>query len=244
MDIPTDPDFENESIDECLSRRLTLPAGQKILGPFQMASLSNDFSQLPPFGLMDMFNHLIMSKTDYDKSKLSSWCSFEEYNLCTNGHVLSLGVNSAEGLDGSTFFVFVAGVIPTQKEKTREGNKLYRLWFLLDSTGSVYSAFCRCKGGADQGCRHLGATLFELDDFLSNQRKSVTSLSAYWKPKPTPTLKPVPMSEMKVSQSSLMKKKRKITPYDDSWIDYFDPRPMKGRKEITHKEKIDFANKL
>ena len=244
MDIPTDPDFENESIDECLSRRLTLPAGQKILGPFQMASLSNDFSQLPPFGLMDMFNHLIMSKTDYDKSKLSSWCSFEEYNLCTNGHVLSLGVNSTEGLDGSTFFVFVAGVIPTQKEKTREGNKLYRLWFLLDSTGSVYSAFCRCKGGADQGCRHLGATLFELDDFLSNQRKSVTSLSAYWKPKPIPTLKPVPMSEMKVSQSSLMKKKRKITPYDDSWIDYFDPRPMKGRKEITHKEKIDFANKL
>ena len=47
------------------------------------------------------------------------------------------------------------------------------------------------------------------------------------------------MSEMKVSQSSLMKKERKITPYDDSWIDSFDPRPMKGRKEITLKEKID-----
>ena len=52
------------------------------------------------------------------------------------------------------------------------------------------------------------------------------------------------MSETKISQSSLMKKKRKIKPYDDSWIDSFDPRPMKGRKEITHKEKIDFANKL
>ena len=139
--------------------------------------------------------------------------------------------------------VFVAGVIPPQKEKTQDGDKLYRLWFVLDSTGSVYSAFCRCKGGADQGCRHLGATLFELDDFLSNQRKSVTSLSAYWKPKPTPTLKPVPMSEMKVSQSSLMKKKRKITPYDDSWIDSFDPRPMKGRKEITRKEKIETSKK-
>ena len=52
------------------------------------------------------------------------------------------------------------------------------------------------------------------------------------------------MSETKISQSSLMKKKRKIKPYDDSWIDSFDPRPMKGRKEITHKEKIDFAKKL
>ena len=185
-----------------------------------------------------------MSKTDYDKSKLSSWRSFEEYNLCTNGHVQSLGVKTTEDLDGSAFFVFVAGVIPTQNEKTQEGDKLYRLWFVLDSTGSAYSAFCRCKGGADQGCRHLGATLFELGDFLSNQRNSVTSMSAYCNPKPTPTLKPVPMSEMKVSQSSLMKKKRKITPYDDSWIDSFDPRPMKGRKEITHKEKINFAKKF
>ena len=70
-----------------------------------------------------------------------------------------------------------------------------------------------------------------------SQRKSVTSMSAYWNPKPTPTHKPVPLSEMKVSKSSLMKKKRKITPYDDSWIDSFDPRPMKSRKEIIHMEK-------
>ena len=147
---------------------------KKFLDPFQMASMSNEFSQLSPFGLMDIFNHLIMSKTDYDKSKLSSWRSFEEYNLCTNGHVQSLGVKTTEDLNGSAFFVFVAGVIPTQNEKTQEGNKLYRLRFVLDSTGSAYSAFCRCKGGADQGCRHLAATLFELGDFLSNQRNSVT----------------------------------------------------------------------
>ena len=61
-----------------------------------MASLSNEFSQLPPFGLMDILNHLIMSKTDYDKSKLSSWRSFQEYNLCTNGLVQSLEVNTTE----------------------------------------------------------------------------------------------------------------------------------------------------
>ena len=90
-----------------------------------MASLSNDFSQLPPFGLMDIFNHLIMSKTDYDKSKLSSWRSFEEYNLCTNSHVQSLGVNTMEDLDGGTFFVFVAGVIPTQKEKNMKMGMIF-----------------------------------------------------------------------------------------------------------------------
>ena len=79
----------------------------KIFNPFQMASLSNDFSQLPPFGLMDIFNHLIMSKTDYDKSMLSSWCSFDEYNLYMNGHAQSLGVNDTKDLNGSIFFVCV-----------------------------------------------------------------------------------------------------------------------------------------
>ena len=34
---------------------------------------------------------------------LSSWCSFEECNLCTNGHVQSLGVNATKDLDGSIF---------------------------------------------------------------------------------------------------------------------------------------------
>ena len=62
LDLPTDPDFVNDSVDTCLLRHLTLPAGQKISDPFQMTLLSNDFSQLPPFGLMDIFNHLIMSK--------------------------------------------------------------------------------------------------------------------------------------------------------------------------------------
>ena len=62
--------------------------------------------------------------------------------------------------------------------------------------------------------RHLGATLFELDDFLSNQRKFVTSMSAYWNPKPTPKHKPVPISEMKISFNlrKMRKKKRKVTP--------------------------------
>ena len=72
MDLPIDPDFENCSIDECLIRCFTLPAGLKIPDHFQMSSLSHYFSQLPPFGLMDTFNHLIISKTDYDKAMLSS----------------------------------------------------------------------------------------------------------------------------------------------------------------------------
>ena len=68
-------------------------------------------------------------------------------------------------------------------------------------------------------------------------------MSAYWNPSPAPTHRPVPTYEMKVSKSSLMKKKRKITTCDDSWIDSFHPRPMKGRKEITHTKKLILPKK-
>ena len=150
-----------------------------------------------------------MSKTDYDRGMLSSWRSFEEYDLCLNGHIQSFGLKFVQDLDGSNSFVFLAGVILTQKEKNQKGEKLYRLWFVLDSAGSVYSAFSRCKGGADQGCRYLRAMLFELDDFLSNQTKPVTSMSAYWNPKPAPTHKPVPISEMKIFPQHCQEEEKK-----------------------------------
>ena len=41
-----------------------------------------------------------------------------------------------------------------------------------------------------------------------------------------------------------MKKKRKITPCDNSWIDCFHPRPIKGRKEITQIEKFILQRNL
>ena len=139
---------------------------------------------------MDIFNHLIMSKTEYDKDMLASWRSFDEYKLFKNGHVRSLQHKNIFDNDDSKFHVIFGQVIPTQKEKTQEGDRVYKLWFILKPNGSIYSAFCRCIGGADQGCRHLGAALFELDDFLSSERSAVTSLPAYWNPKPMPETKP------------------------------------------------------
>ena len=69
-------------------------------------------------------------------------------------------------------------------------------------------------------------------------------MSAYWNPKPTPKNKPVPLLEMKVSHGHGKRNKRKVTAQDDSWIDSFDPRPMKHRNEITLNEKLEFAQKL
>ena len=146
--------------------------------------------------------------------------------------------------DDSLFHVILARVIPTQKEKTQEGGKMYKLWFILIPNGTIYSAFWRCKGGADQGCRHIGAALFELDDFLWSERTAVTSLPASWNPKPTPECRPLPFLEIKRSHSTGLGSKRDMTPYDDSWIDSFYPRPTKQRKDISTDDKINFAKKL
>ena len=89
MNADIDPDFRDEPTDNILKDRLTLPSGTVIADPFKMEHLSNGFSNLPNFGLMDVFNHLIMSETEYDKM-LASWRSFDEYTMCQNVHVRSI----------------------------------------------------------------------------------------------------------------------------------------------------------
>ena len=175
MDLPVELNFESDDLTPHLERRTTLPNGTKVLDPFQMTELTNDLSSLPPFGLLDIFNHLIMSRVDYDKEALSSWRSFEEYSLFLDGYVRSIKQKTIDDAV-ETFHVIVAGVFPTQKDKTAEGNRCYKLWLILDKRGPVYSAFCQCKGGADQGCRHFGSAMFSLEDFLSGNRLAVTSV--------------------------------------------------------------------
>ena len=86
-----------------------------------MALLSIDFSQLPPIEMMDIFNHLIMGKTDNDKSTLSFWRSFKEYDICMNGHVQGLGVNGTKGLDGSIFFSVCSWSYTNPERKNSRG---------------------------------------------------------------------------------------------------------------------------
>ena len=151
MNADMDPDFRDESIDQDLKKRLTLPGGVVISDPFKMEHLSNDFSNLRNFGLMDVFNHLLMSETENDKEMLASWRSFDEYTLCQTGHIRSMQNRIMFDKDDSKYHLITAKVIPTQKDQTPEGDRMYSFWFVLKPNGSVYSAFCTCKGGADQG---------------------------------------------------------------------------------------------
>ena len=50
----------------------------------------NDFNASLPFGLFDIFNHLIYSSTEYDKQGLAACKAFDDYRLFEEGYVESL----------------------------------------------------------------------------------------------------------------------------------------------------------
>ena len=96
MDLPVDPNFNDDNLTPHVERRITtLPNGTKVPDPVQMTELTNYLSSLT-FGLLDIFNHLIMSKTDYDKEALPSWLPFQEYFLFLDGYVRSLKQKSID----------------------------------------------------------------------------------------------------------------------------------------------------
>ena len=81
---------ETSEADEKLdvSRRLnvhdvTLP------DPLKMNVL-NDFKHSTPFGLFDIFNHLIYHSSEYDKQGLATYKAYENYRLFYDGYVESL----------------------------------------------------------------------------------------------------------------------------------------------------------
>ena len=118
--------------------------------PFAM-EVKNDFMNSPPFGLYDIFNHLIYHSCDYDKQGLVAYKSYEDYRPFDDGFVESLLTNRV--LDNGVH-VYVGRVKPAMREKTKvDAKEFYSLWFILVGTGvnrgSVLDVFYICLGGRD-----------------------------------------------------------------------------------------------
>ena len=65
--------------------------GVKIKHPLSSAhEYVNDFNASPPFGLFDIFNHLIYSSTEHDKQGLAAYKAFDDYRIFEEGYVESL----------------------------------------------------------------------------------------------------------------------------------------------------------
>ena len=87
MVLPLDPNFERDNADNIKGRLIIHDI--QIEDPFSMKT-KNDLIESPPFGLYDIFNHLICHATDYDKQGLAAYKSYEDYRLFENGYVRSL----------------------------------------------------------------------------------------------------------------------------------------------------------
>ena len=155
--------------------------------PFTL-DMINDFKQCPPFGLFDIFNHLIYHFTSYDKQGLAAFKSYEDYSLFYDGYVESLLTNYYKE---AQVHAFVGKVKPAMKEKTKDNKEFYDLWFILEgrgaSRGSFIDAYCVCLGRRHGGCKHIAAAMHSLEDLLNSRGEdTVTSGPSQWNRKPKP----------------------------------------------------------
>ncbi|CAH3029150.1 unnamed protein product [Porites evermanni] len=81
--------------------------------------------------------------------------------------------------------------------------------------GSVNSAYCLCKGGADRGCRHIAAALFDLEaNVRLNDLQSCTSGQCMWKKRGKRNEGSLPIQDLQTSGSYGVTLKDAIHPRD------------------------------
>ena len=226
MMIPIDPNFEKPAEQDL---KLIIH-GIEIDDPLSGAhKYVNDFIESPPFGLFDIFNHLIYNSTEYDKQGLAAYKAFDDYRLFEEGYVESL---LTKPLPSVGVHLYVGKVRPSMKKTDDVGGKaFYDLWFILEgkgaSRGTVLKAWCTCKGGRDGGCKHISAAMYSLEDLLNtHSTESVTSGPCQWVKRPTSSSKPCEVKDLKIGKcSSPPLKKRTKANY----------KPAVKRKQVEKK---------
>ena len=80
----------------------------EIEDPFMTSHDAIDyFNDSPPFGIYDIFNHLIYHTTDYDKQGLAAYRSFDDYCLFEVGYVNPYGLKPLTGEGVHLYFAKV-----------------------------------------------------------------------------------------------------------------------------------------
>ena len=210
MMLPLDLNFECRDDSE---RKLIIHQNE-IEDPFVNSHDALDyFNDSPPFGLYDIFNHLIYHTTDYDKQGLAAYKSFDDYRLFEEGYVVESLRTKKLAAEGA--HLYIGRVRPTMKEKTNQGKKFYDLWFILEGTdpnrGSVLKAKCRCKGGQDGGCKHITATMYSLEETLNTcDKDSVTSAPCKWVKRPTASSKPCEIKDLVIGHQNSPTKRKNV----------------------------------
>ena len=182
MVLPVDPNFEKDQTkdtDNLIIHDMQIP------NPFSLKTVNN-FNSSPPFGLYNIFNHLVYYSTEYDKQGLAAYKSFDDYRLFNDGYVESLLTCSVKSR-GRSCICSQSATIHENQNRRRKG--VLRLWFILEgrgaNRGSVLQTRCKLKGGRDGGCKHIAAAMYALEDLLNTRgNSSVTSGPCIWTKRP------------------------------------------------------------
>lgn len=218
INLPINPDMTGEKTDPMERSRSVFG----IDNPFELEGFSSDLSCMPSFSLFDLFNYLVYQTANYDRKKLKAYKSCEDYRLFFDGYVENLMYTE---VPEKNICVFKSAIKPTQKDKTYLNKPFYDAWVIVDKqTSEVKMAYCTCIGGADGACRHIGATLYELEAY---EVKSVTDGDNMWKKRPRQHDHPVSVKRLKITkaQNPSLSSGR-----DEGNLENFDPRPMDQRK--------------
>ena len=212
MVLPVDPNFEKDQTNDAenlIIHNMLIP------NPFSLKTVNN-FNSSPPFGLYDIFNHLIYHSTEYDNQGLAAYKSFDDYRLFNDGYVESL---LTAQLNHEGFHVYVAKVRPFMKIKMDEGKEYYDIWFILEGRGAnrggVLQARCKCKGSRDGGRKHIAAAMYALEDLLNTRgNDSVISGPCIWVKRPRTNTQACEVKDLVIEKGkkpSYKKRKREPT---------------------------------
>lgn len=142
LNLPVDPDYQQDSVLHDIKGKLKR-AGLPDKNLLELAGYIADFTDIPLFGLIDVFKYMIFNKSDYDGKKLKGYKSFEDYRLFYDGYVESVEYNHIA--DNSVVCVFRANVKPSQRDKTYLNKTFYDVQFVLGKEdGFVVTGHCEC----------------------------------------------------------------------------------------------------
>lgn len=146
LSLPVDPDCTSNNTKTAIQGKWERVGCKK-----NPASLcySDDFTHSPQFSLLDLFNYLICSRSDYDRRGLAAYKSFEDYKLHFDGHVSSVTFCYLSANECTRpLCAYSAEVLPAQRDRTYLKKKTYTVWVLVDPEAvEVRAAHCECIGG-------------------------------------------------------------------------------------------------